>query len=125
MGYDVHITRKRDWLDDAPEITLGEWLSFVSRDPEMRFDGFADATFPDGSVLRTESPGLSVWIAYSGNGRDGNMAWFDHSQGDIVVANPDREILRKMWLVAQAFNAKVQGDDREIYDANGDIIPER
>ena len=91
----------------------------------MRFDGFADATFPDGSVLRAESSGLSVWIAYSGNGRDGNMAWFDHSQGDIIVANPDREILRKMWLIAQAFNAKVQGDDREIYDANGDIIPER
>jgi hypothetical protein len=124
MGYDVHITRKSAWFDDSPEIALGEWLSFVSGDPEMRFDGFADATLPDGSVLRMESPGLSVWIAYSGHGRDGNMAWFNHSQGDIVVKNPDKEILRKMWLVAQAFNAKVQGDDCEIYGANGDIIAE-
>ena len=52
------------------------------------------------------------------------MAWFSHSQGDVVVKNPDREILRKMWLVAGAFNAKVQGDDGEIYDANGDVIRE-
>jgi hypothetical protein len=124
MGYDVHITRKRDWFDDSPEIALGEWLSFVSRDPEMRLDGFADATFPDGSVLRIESDGLAVWTAYSAHGHRGNMAWFSHSQGDVVVKNPDREILRKMWLVAGAFNAKVQGDDGEIYDANGDVICE-
>ena len=123
MGYDVHITRKRDWFDNSPEITLCEWLSFVSRDPEMRHDGFAEAPLPDGTVLRMESDGLSVWIAYSGNGVRGNMAWFDHSLGDIVVSNPDKEILRKMWLVAQALNAKVQGDDGEIYDANGDVMP--
>jgi hypothetical protein len=123
MGYDVHITRKRNWFDDSPEIALGEWLSYVGRDPEMRLDGFAEAALPDGSVLRMESPGLAVWTAYSGHGHRGNMAWFHASQGDIVVKNPDPEILRKMWRIAQALNAKVQGDDGEIYDADGNIAP--
>jgi hypothetical protein len=50
------------------------------------------------------------------------MAWFDFQDGDVVVKNPDEEILKKMWLIAQALGAKVQGDDGEIYDENGEIV---
>jgi len=32
--------------------------------------------------------------------------------------------MNSMWLIAQAFSAKVQGDDCEIYDANGNVVPE-
>ncbi len=46
MGYDVHITRKAEWSDDESAITLGEWLSVVDADPEMRLDGFAEANLP-------------------------------------------------------------------------------
>jgi hypothetical protein len=36
-----------------------------------------------------------------------------------VVKNPDTEILKKMWLIAQSLGAKVQGDDGETYGEDG------
>jgi hypothetical protein len=37
--------------------------------------------------------------------------------------DPDPEILQKMWLLAQALSAKVQGDDGEFYDGRaGDRV---
>jgi hypothetical protein len=120
VGYDVHITRKEHWSDEAgPEISLDEWLHYVGSDPEMRLDGFAEAALPGGSVLRTESPGIAVWTTYSGHEVDGNMAWFCHFGDRVTVKNPDEEILQKMARIAQTLAAKVQGDDGEEYDLQG------
>jgi hypothetical protein len=124
MGYDVHITRKNDWSDpDGPEISLAEWLAVVEADPEMRLDGFAESRLDNGGVFRSEKLGLSVWTAYSQHGQGGNMAWFLYSHGEVIVKNPDEEILRKMWSIAQALSAKVQGDDSEVYDSSGLASP--
>ena len=119
MGYDVHITRKQRWSDvNGPNIPLAEWMAVVGADPEMRLDGYAETRVGDGSVLRLENEGLSVWTAYSRHS-DNGMAWFSFNAGDVVVKNPDPEILQKMWSLAQALSAKVQGDDGEFYDASG------
>jgi hypothetical protein len=123
MGYDVHITRKKDWWDeDGPEIGLHEWIDVVAADPDMRLDGYAEAQVGDGKILRVENSGLSVWTAYSGHGKNGNMAWFDFRRGDVVVKNPDLEILQKMWSLAQLLSANVQGDEGERYDKLGQPI---
>jgi hypothetical protein len=115
MGYDLHVTRADPWYDaETNPITLVEWAAYVAADPEMRMDGFAEATV-QGSVLRVESEGLAVWTAYSGHGRDGNMAWFDYRDGRIVVKNPDAEIISKMKKIAAYFQAKVLGDEGESY----------
>lgn len=120
MGYDVHITRKEQWFDEeGPTISLDEWKAFVRSDPEMRLDGFAEAIMGDGSTLRVESEGMAVWTVYSGNEKDGNMAWFSFFDGDVRVKNPDPEILRKMWTIAERLGAKVQGDEGEVYDSSG------
>ena len=120
MGYDVHITKAADWVDSSENpITLEEWLSFVENDPEMRHDGYAEAESPDGDMIRYENEGLSVWIRYTKHRYDGGMAWFDYGEGNITVKNPDSEILAKMYKIAQEFGAIVQGDEGEIYDANG------
>jgi hypothetical protein len=120
MGYDVHITRADRWTHaESSPITLDEWLAYVRSDPEMRLDGYADAPLSDGSVLRAESPGLSVWTEYSGDGHDSNHAWFDWEKGRVVVKNPDEEILRKMHVIAVHFGARVQGDEGETYDETG------
>jgi hypothetical protein len=119
MGYDVHITRKQSWSDEnGPEIPLAEWIAVVGADPDMRLDGYAETRVGDGSILRLESEGLSVWTAYSRHSENG-MAWFSFHKGNVVVKNPDPEILQKMWSLAQALSAKVQGDDGELYDASG------
>ncbi len=125
MGYDLHITRKAHWADeDGATITLLEWKAYIRTDPEMRLDGYAEAQTPAGERIRSENEGLSVWLAYSGHEQQGNMAWFDYWNGTIVVKNPDEEIIRKMYAIAQKFDAKVQGDDGEYYGPDGQPIKE-
>jgi hypothetical protein len=123
MGYDAHITRKKDWSETTgPEISLDEWVSYVRGDPEMRLDGFAQIENDAGEVFRHESPGIAVWLSYSGHGINGNMAWFcfDAHESGITVKNPDPEILGKMWRIAQSLSAKIQGDDGEAYNERGE-----
>jgi len=123
VGYDVHITRKPGWSDLAgPEISLAEWIAVVESDPEMRLDGHAETKVGNG-MLRLERDGLAVWIAYSWHEPAGNMAWFDFREGNVVVKNPDSEILTKMSSLAERLVATVQGDEGERYDASGNIIP--
>ena len=115
MGYDLHITRADDWVDESyPSIPLKEWLDYVESDPEMRLDNVAEADTPDGT-LRYENVGLAVWTAYARDGEAGNHAWFDFRNGRIVVKNPDEQIIAKMCRVADALQARVQGDDGEFY----------
>ncbi|KUY92798.1 MULTISPECIES: hypothetical protein [unclassified Burkholderia] len=122
MGYDVHITRKTNWFDDEPQIDIYEWRVLVASDEEMRLDGYAEAKVGSGAVPRMESEGLAVWVAYSGHAANGNMAWFDFGRGDVVVKNPDAEILVKMWAITQKLGARVQGDDCELYGADGNVV---
>jgi hypothetical protein len=117
MGYDLHITRQENYYDDndAYKIQLDEWKELVANDPDMQLDGFADAPLKNSGTLRLESEGLAVWTKYSGDGMSGNHAWFLYDEGNIVVKNPDEEIIGKMLEIAERLNAKVQGDDDEVY----------
>ena len=119
MGYDVHITRKQHWWDESGAgIPLAEWIALVRADPDMRLDRYAETRVGDGSILRIENEGLSVWTAWSSHGENA-IAWFSFRRGNVVVKNPDTEILQKMWSLAQTLSAKVQGDEGEPYDASG------
>ena len=116
MGYDVHITRTEDWLEsESAPITLEEWLGYIERDAEMALVRRAEAP-----GVTYESEGLAIWMGYSKNQEGGTQAWFDFRKGRVVVKNPDRELLRKMHAVASAFNARVQGAEGELYDADGE-----
>jgi hypothetical protein len=115
MGYNVYITRGTDWFEnDEVQISLEEWLAYVKSDPEMRIDNNAEAQTSDG-ILRYENIGLAVWISYTRHDEAGNMAWFDFQSGNIVVKNPDEEILTKMCRIAESLRARVQGDEGESY----------
>jgi len=87
----------------------------------MRLEGSAAATTSSGDTLVYENPGLAVWIKYSGHGLNENMAWFDYRNGEIVVKNPDQEILIKMHQIASVLGARVQSDDGEAYNAAGEV----
>jgi hypothetical protein len=122
MGYDLHVTRRENWFDeeDSLKISLDKWIQILKEDSEMRLDGFAEAMLSEGNIFRTESDGLAVWLKYSGNGIDGNYAWFSYSDGNIVCKNPDDEIIIKMLEISERLNAKVQGDECEIYTRSSD-----
>jgi hypothetical protein len=122
MGYDLHITRKPLWLDAAPAIDLHEWLKYVASDPDLKHEGFAEAPVAGGGVLRVENFGTCIWKGYSRGANPESTAWFTWSLGNIVAKNPDQEIRRKMWSIAQALQARVQGDEGEHYGEDGEMI---
>jgi hypothetical protein len=120
MGYELHITRRENWIDEdvSKMITLEEWKNYIANDSEMRLDGYAEATTSNGESVNCSSEGLAVWMGYSKNHIDGNYAWFDYNSGNIDVKNPDPEIIGKMLQIALKLEATVQGDDGEMYGRN-------
>ena len=98
MGYDLHITRRNHWTDKGDDITVNEWLAFVQGDSDLR--------------LQPENgPHFAVWSGLS----EINDHWLDWSEGRIYTKNPDRALIDKMVVIAQQFDAAVQGDDGEVY----------
>ncbi len=107
MGYDVHITRAEDWWDNAShQISSQEWLETISHDPALTLEP-------------KSGPYFAIW-----NGECSYPwgAWFDWFEGDIHTKNPDHHTLLKMLQLAAILNAKVQGDDGEIYQSIEDGI---
>jgi hypothetical protein len=123
MGYDLHITRKKNWdgFEDerGAEVSFDEWTTLVNVDRDMRLDGFCEVPLADGRKFRHADPSIAVWTAWSHHGEAGDMAWFSLRHGNVVVKNPDREIRRKMWWLARSLKAKVQGEGSEFYDRFG------
>lgn len=48
------------------------------------------------------------------------MAGFYYSDGKVQVENPDQEIPKKMYSIAQVLGTKVQGEECETYNRNGE-----
>ena len=101
MGYDLYITRKRNWFDDnGPAISRDEWLAIVESDPELSLrpnDEFltanwnGDCKYPD------------PWFSYCATATA------------IETKNPDEPIIAKMLELAARLGARVQGDEGEVY----------
>lgn len=106
MGYDVHITRKEFWSDpEGPRIERNEWEGYVSSDKDV----FSDPNNGDDDFLiklaSIEQP-----------------AWYDSELGEIYTKNPSKEVMTKLWVIAEALSASVLGDDDEKYGANGELV---
>jgi hypothetical protein len=98
MAYDVHITRREEWSVEGENITLAEWLAIANAgvDLTVSSDGSAEMRGPDGQAW-------PLW-------------W---QEGRVETKKPNKEFIIKMVALARPLNAKVQGDDSEIYHADG------
>ncbi|MDK4715920.1 hypothetical protein [Rhizobium sp. CNPSo 4039] len=96
----------------------------MDSDPELRHDGSAETHVGEGALLRIEGDGICVWTNYSGGSNSENKARLIWSAGNIVAKNPDEEIRRKMWRIAQVLGARVRGDEGEQYGRDGEMIEE-
>jgi len=99
MGYDLHITKKDFWADEEGiVIQKEEWIKYVSSDPDIS---------PDKN--NTENDFLV---------KDGDTdwpIWYDPSLGEIYTKNPSDKAIKKLKIIANELNAKLQGDDGELY----------
>jgi len=122
-GYAIHITRASHWTESsAHPITLNEWVAYVRSDSEMRLDSSAESTNGAGDRLVYRAPGIAVWTKWAGGGVGGGQAWFYYEDGAISAKDPDPAILKKAYRIAVVLNARLQGDDGELYGANGEVV---
>lgn len=106
MGYDVHITRRDEWSDDkGPAITREEWQAVLANDTELeRIDEEDTARMLDPSHHAAR------------------FFWYS-PHGSIFVKKPNRSVLMKMLEIAEKLEARVIGDDGEVYSHNG--VPDK
>ena len=106
MGYDIHVTRKKDWSAESKRgaIKMDEWLSYAQCDESL-------------TSCTDNGPCFFDW-----SGEEGG--WFDLApdSGCVYTKNPSEGALRKAHLIAAALEAKVQGDDGEVYLPNGETV---
>jgi hypothetical protein len=112
-GYDLHITRARDWTESKKTpITLKDWTEFIKSDKEFRLVEAAEAKNPKtGEVIKLKAEGMAVWT----DPKDKSECYFYYHESEISVKNPEDRVIAKMKSVAQKLKARVVGDDGEDY----------
>ena len=114
MGYDIHITRKANWFDEGPEITLQEWETYAESDPLLSVVG--EVTWRiDGNIVRAK-----MFAVRDAGKRDAAaLYWYG---GNVSAKYPSQAGVAHMVSIAARFDAKVQGDEGEFYNAQGNPI---
>lgn len=117
MAYSISIVRKNDWddPDEQSNITLEEWLSYIATDEELEHPAESSLTEYNRDYYK-KRPGYCEWTAHSAYKEPFARPWFDYCKGDIDSQNVDDETLLKMISIAEQLNARVRGQDGELYD---------
>jgi hypothetical protein len=105
MGYDLRITRASGFWAESEDGGIGEqeWLDLISTDPELSLE-----------------PGRKRFARWAGTSKYPD-AWFDWWRGTIKTKNPDPPMIDKMIRMAEQLQARVQGDDGEVYLRDGKV----
>ncbi|MES2892036.1 MAG: hypothetical protein V4725_08495 [Bacteroidota bacterium] len=117
----VHITRRDSWSDDtdAGAISLVEWIEYVNWDFQMELRNEYRLPLKKFGLAKEDTvyqkPGLSVWKAHQIKILYEPPS-FEYERGNINVTEPDNETIKKMIVIAERMNAKVQGNDGKIYE---------
>ncbi len=106
MGYNLCITRRKNWLNPeepapAPAITPDEWLAIVEADSTLE-------------LYARNGPHFAYW-----NASREPTGWLDLFNGDLYSKNPDAALTGKMQFIAALLNAQVVGEEGEIYPEDG------
>jgi hypothetical protein len=98
MGYDIQITRRKDWDEEGGGIAFKDFVAYVQDDGEFTYPGPWGA---DSAGWRSRKSGYESWLVWS--------------DGEIYTKNPEPELIDKMVVISRALGARVQGDGGEIY----------
>ena len=117
MSYEIRIRRQKIWDDFEEEsnISLEEWIEYVRSDEELEF---ANEYIPFSNQSKgsaEQTPGYCYLITYPNFSIDCRPGlWY--RDGYISIENPDDFIINKLISIASSLNARVIGDEGEIYD---------
>ena len=104
MGYDLHITRRKDWCNEGDDIGFEEFVAYVRGDKEFTYPGQLG---DDAADWRSPKTGYESWLCWS--------------EGQAYTKNPEPEFMDKLVAVAGALGAKLQGDDGEVYLSSTEV----
>lgn len=123
MGYDLHITRKKNWFDEAgPEITAEEWLAYVATDKSLKLDKTAEDLRDSGRDASEFGSVNAIWVGWPKHEAGVSEMPIWYSEGNIICKNPPVEMVRKMFLIADELNARLVGEEGEEYDSTGEVV---
>ena len=110
MGYNIYIHRREHSYDEGDDISPDEWLAYIATDPSIEIDQELMAMWrKNGS---TDIPVL--W-------KDSDLpeGGFYYGDGLIQTKNPSAATIIKAWQIANALDARVEGDNGEFYHSDG------
>jgi hypothetical protein len=109
MNNTIYITRKSDLtnLYADSDITLQEWMNFVSNDPEMRLDNHTTVTLANGELYRYANPGAAVFLQRATGQSEVREVAFDFIDGSIRVYNGDELTIQKVKQMGFKLNAQI------------------
>jgi hypothetical protein len=106
MGYDVHISRRENWFDDrGPIITVSEFEAAVEHDPDL-------VLVPVPTDRNGDPQPIAELASDSQLRRESGLRW---RAGKISSKNPSDLVIEAMCRLAKTLDARVQGDDGELY----------
>ncbi|MBP1989538.1 hypothetical protein [Paenibacillus eucommiae] len=108
MSYDIHITRANHWTESTEiPISLDELKTIFAAKNDFEYSN----TFSKSGPIQISISGdFFIWEA--------DDAWvpFSYSNGKLTVSGADEgDVIDKMKEIASELNAKVQGDEGELY----------
>jgi hypothetical protein len=113
MGYNLYITRASNFWEtkDFP-IIESEWLAVAEADPTLSYStsDYYDQRLEDGHIER-----IHPWLYVAHPEKP--PLWY--IGGAIETKNPDTQLISKMVEIADKLNAKVIGEEGEVYDSSG------
>lgn len=101
MGYDLHITRAKDWIESEQHpIHIDEWTNLVKSDPSFQLSDYHELKHPtSGNVIRLPLPkGSAVWT----HPEKGYTVGFAYREGQISAKIGTADILAKALELAKA-----------------------
>lgn len=121
MGYDLYITRKQDWSDtDGHDITLDDWMGVIAVDRSLQVDPQRAAAVDPRVASGAKEPSHAVWLDWPERRAGTDEAWIWLERGNLVATDPDQRVRQKMFLIAVQLDARLMGEDGEVYDSIGE-----
>lgn len=109
MSYNVHITRAEHWTEsDSKPISLEEAKIYFAGQEDFEYSSGLSVEGPFGKLA--VGGDFFNWLA-----EEDEKVPFRHTDGRITVAGADDFVIEKMVEAAAGLNAKVQGDEGEVY----------